>query len=260
MRWLPLLLLAACGPLDANPVVVRIFGPPVTEMHEAYAADVGTASFSHAAFDQVLAAHVRDGRVDYPALASDRGSLDAYLAQLAEAPFDALDRDAKLALLLNAYNAFTLALILDHWPVDSILDIPTGQRWNAERWQLGGRTLSLSQLEHELLRTHFVEPRLHFAINCASLGCPPLRDEAFAPERLEAQLEAAAHAMHHDPRWLHLDPATREVRLTKLYAWYASDFDADGAPLPFAARYRPELADGGWRVGWLDYDWSLNRQ
>ena len=158
----------AAGPLDANPVVLSALGPPATVLTEAHSEDapedVRTA-FSHAAFARVLEAHVKRGAVDYASLAADRADLDTYLEALASAPFDAMSRDEKLALLINAYNAFTLALILDYYPVDSIKDIPADERWDAVRWKLGGRTLSLSQIEHEELRAKFVEPRIHFAIN-----------------------------------------------------------------------------------------------
>lgn len=253
------LLLAGCGRLEQSPLLVRIFGPPQQQLVEAYADSPGTATVDHAPFSELLGRHVKGVSVDYAGLAKEEAALDAYLATLAAAPFDELSRDGKLALLINAYNAFTLKLILDHRPLDSIKDIPSGDRWDAVRWTVGGRTLSLTRIEHEELRAKFVEPRIHFAINCASVGCPPLRDEAYVPERIDAQLEAATRFIHEDARWVDPDPATRTARLTSLYLWYAGDFaQVAGSPLAFAARYRPELAEGAWAVEHLDYDWSLN--
>lgn len=254
--------LAGCG-LDTSPLIVRLFGPPRTELREAYALDPARATVDHALLDRVLKAHVQDGRVDYGALKAAPGDLDAYLAVLADAPFGDLDRDGKLALLINAYNAFTLKLMIDHGPVASIQDIPAGERWDAERWTLGGRTVSLTAIEHEELRTKFVEPRVHFAINCASVGCPPLRGEAYVPERLDAQLEDQARTIHGDVRWLRVQHNSalkhHTVHLTRLYLWYADDFaQVDGTPLAFASRWVPELGEGRWEIAWLDYDWSVN--
>lgn len=245
------------GPLQHNPLVVRLFGPPRLEMKEAYAGTGGSATFDHSAFDQLLDDHVEGFEVDYPALQQNRAKLDAYLASLETAPFDGLDRDGKLALLINAYNAFTLALILDHSPLASIKDIPSAERWDAVRWNLGGRTLSLTQIEHEELRAKFIEPRLHFAINCASVGCPPLRNEAYDPARLDAQLREQSEIIHADTRWIRIDGDT--VHLTPLYLWYGTDFaQVAGSELAFAAQFRPELANGTHTIQWMDYDWRLN--
>ncbi|MFT4623043.1 MAG: hypothetical protein ACI8PZ_001699 [Myxococcota bacterium] len=248
-------ILLGAGPPDTWPWLVRLFGPPRMVASEAHDA-AGRARVDRGALDALLREHVRDGVVDYPAIGADP-RLAAYLEVVANAPWDELSRDAKLALAINAYNAFTLALILDHAPLTSIKDIPAPQRWDAARWSFAGRTVSLSQLEHEELRGNFIEPRIHFAINCASVGCPPLRSEAYDPERLEAQLEDQSRALHAHPRWLRIDGRT--VQLTKLYAWYAEDFDPSGAePLAYPARWAPQLLEGDWSVAWLDYDWSLN--
>jgi len=245
--------------LETNPIAVALFGPPKPVMAEAYADSGGAARFDHGLLDGLLKAHVQGYAVDYAGLMADEATLDAYLAALGEADFDGLSRDDKLALLINAYNAFTLRLILDHQPLDSIKDIPAAERWDAERWVVAGRTLSLTQLEHEELRAKFIEPRVHFAINCASVGCPPLRAEAYVAARLDEQLEEQSLRMHQDELWLTLDGQT--VHLTPLYLWYQNDFvQVAGSPLAFAARYRPELADGDWTVTWKDYDWRLNRK
>ncbi|MEX1223174.1 MAG: VTT domain-containing protein, partial [Pirellulales bacterium] len=141
-----------------------LFGPPQVEMQEAYADSDGSRSFDHTAFGKLLEAHVdADGWIDYVGLQRDEAQLDAYLEDLANAPFDELGRDEKLALLINAYNAFTLKLILEHYPLESIMDIPEDQRWEAQRWNVGGNRWSLNQIEHEQIRPKFVEPRIHFA-------------------------------------------------------------------------------------------------
>src|SRR5690606_18585297 len=104
------------------------------------------------------------GMVDYAGLAADTAALDGYIASLADVDLDVLSRDERLALLINAYNAFTLRLILDHYPVASIKDIPEAERWKAERWDLGGKTVSLDTIEHVMIRPVFNEPRIHWAL------------------------------------------------------------------------------------------------
>jgi uncharacterized membrane protein YdjX (TVP38/TMEM64 family) len=160
--------------------LAALFGPPPVHAEEIYAETPAGPRFDHSLFDAVLSAHVREGGfVDYQALRADPGQLDAYLQALARADFGALGRDEKLALLVNAYNAFTLRLILDHWPVDSIRDIPAKERWKDARWRIGSRRLSLDAIEHEEIRPRFEEPRIHFALVCAAVSCPPLRHEAY---------------------------------------------------------------------------------
>ncbi len=264
-----------------HPLGVSLLGPPAVAMAEAYEEPPSddTMVFDHSAFNDLLQKHVdADGWVDYKALLEDADTLDIYIASLADAPFDDLGRDEKLALLINAYNAFTLRLILDHYPLKSIKDIPGAQRWDAARWTLatgvtgedtggtsgGGGTYSLSQIEHELIRPKFKEPRIHFALVCAAYSCPKLRNEAFTGERLEEQLRDQTAYTHAHDRWFRYDRADGTVYLTALYDWYEGDFEtvADNV-LDYVADQSPELRsamDAGHepKVRWLDYDWKLN--
>ena len=245
----------------------RLFGPPPVSMQEAYAAQPDGPVFDHSKFSALLAEYVdRDGWVDYKGLQTKESELNSYIAALADAPFDAMGRDEKLALLINGYNAFTLRLILDNYPIDSIRSIPDRDRWNAERWKLGGRTLSLNDIEHKEIRPKFAEPRIHFALVCASVGCPPLRQEAFTGAKLDSQLdEQTQYALSHD-RWLQYEPGSDRVQLTALFDWYGGDFkQAAGSVLGFVSRYAPEVKaamDAGkkLKVRHMDYDWSLNER
>lgn len=223
------------------------------------------AAFDHSAFTAILSQIVAsDGNVRYERLREQRPALDAYAASLAQADYERLPREEQLALLINAYNAFTLQLIVERYPLRSIMDIPAERRWDDRRWKLPMGVFSLNQIENELIRPRFAEPRIHFAVNCASIGCPPLAAEAYTGARLDAQLTAAAQRVHADPRWIRVDRKAGVVHLTKLYEWYGGDFGADdGQRLAFAARYNAELKaalDAGERLAirWIDYDWSLN--
>lgn len=250
-------------PFQQSRVLLWLFGPEAVEANETFSKT--GATFDHQLFEGVLRAHISpEGWVDYPGLAAAPDALDAYLDQLAGADVEGLARDEALALLINAYNAFTLKLMIENWPLQSIKDIPAAKRWKAERWRLGGATLSLDALEHQWLRRRFVEPRIHFAINCASVGCPPLRAEAYTGARIEAQLaDQAARVNRPGSRWLRLEGDT--VWLSSLYLWFESDFTRDGrSALDVAVSSSPELAAAivGRRmaVEWLPYDWAVNIQ
>lgn len=242
-----------------------LFFPPEVVLAERFATDPGRADFDHGEFDELLRRHVdADGLVDYAALAADPAPLETYVARLKTAPFSELGRDAKLALLINAYNAFTLQLIVDHYPLASIHDIPTAERWDDRRWEVAGGRYSLDEIENELIRPNFREDRVHFALVCAAMGCPVLRPEAYSGQRIEEQLERQTRSVHEDPRWFRFDEAEGLVWLTQVYSWYASDFEQlHGSVLAAAARYSAALRhalDEGRpvRIRWLPYDWALN--
>lgn len=250
--------------------VVRLFGPPTVSMSEVYEADENGPSFDHSLFDSILKSHVNDnGGVDYESLGESPEPLRNYVASLAQAPFAELGRDEKLALLINAYNAFTLDLIVEWMDqgITSIRDIPADKRWTDARWNIGGNIWSLSEIENEQMRPNFREPNIHWALVCAAVGCPPLRPEAYVAERIAGQLDDQAHIVHtNDSRWLGLDTEAGKVHLTALYNWYGGDFEqVSGSVLEHVAKYAPSVAaeiEAGRSPDtvWLDYDWTLNNQ
>jgi len=259
-----LAVLAACAELNKGRLG-SMFGPPKATLHEAYANKAEGVKFDHSAFDSLLHKHVTEGGfVDYDGLKKDPAALDAYITTIGKADVETLGRDERLAFLINAYNAFTLRLILDHYTIDSIKDIPSDQRWDAKRWEVAGGTYSLNQIEHELIRPKFAEPRVHFALVCAAVGCPPLRADAYTGARLEEQLTDQTRYVHTHPRWFRLNEAKGEVALTALYDWYGGDFTQKASSVTaFAAQYSPELvrlinAGKEPRVAFLDYSWKLN--
>ena len=234
------------------------------------------AAADHSLFTQVLAAHVRDGRVDYAALRSDP-RLPRYLAQLAATDPAALATDAdRLALWLNAYNAYTLQLIVEKQPEKSITEIGRGglvlgQIFKTTAWDLpiavvGGKKFTLNQIEHETIRARFKDARAHFALNCASGSCPVLRVEAYEAGKLESQLDEQAELFLRDSARNQFDLAKKTARLSQIFSWYGGDFGAGPhAALLAAAKYAApevrraiEAAPADWRVEFLAYDWSLN--
>lgn len=251
--------------------LTRWFGPPAVTMAEEYETLPEGPTVDHSRFQNVLDAFVNEaGGVDYAGLAANPDDLLAYHALLADVPWDELGRNEKLALLLNAYNSFTLELMID-WldkpGIEGIRDIPRAQRWEAARWNIGGNIWSLDQIEHVQIREHFVEPDYHFAAVCAAVGCPPLRTEAYTGEKLDAQLRDQAKMVHEDgTRWFQYDRDAGVLHLTPLYRWYRGDFEQVKRDiLQYAAQYNATLAAdlaAGNRptVRWMEYDWSLNDQ
>ncbi len=208
----------------------------------------------HLAWSALLSAHVDpEGGVDYQGLIGQRSALEAYLQLLAEnAPAEDWPVQELLAYYINLYNARTAYLILEHYPVESIKDIKGA--WTKEIVRIGDKKLSLSALEHSILRK-MNEPRIHFAINCASASCPKLLNEAFRPDRLEQQLERVTREFINDPKHNRITEDTAE--LSKIFQWYRRDFkegDLKAYINTYARTPVPEKA----RIRYRKYDWSLN--
>lgn len=226
---------------------------------------------THAALDRVLKQNVRDSLVNYAALKAAPRPLDDYLAQLAavtEAEFAHWPEPDRLAFLINLYNAATLKLIVENYPVKSIRSIGwlPSAAWKQEVVQLFGRKISLDELEHGIIRQQYHEPRAHFALVCAALGCPPLRAEAYVADRLDAQLRDQGGKFLGTAAKNRVDAAARVVYLSPIFKWFAGDFEvASGTVVKFVTPFFPEpargaLAGGDFKVSYTDYDWSLNEQ
>ncbi len=251
----------ACG----APASQAVEGPVADEVRAAL--DSGRASFEHARWDSLLAAGVRGGLVDYPYVQRHRATLDAYLERVAGADLASLAPDHLKALLINAYNAYTVKAILENPRVASIRDIDGV--WTETTHTVGGHELTLDQIEHNVLRPFFRDPRIHFVVNCASLSCAPLPPWAFGGDSLEAELEERTRAFLRDTANVRVEDGT--LMLSRYFDWYGEDFTgeqwsprAETIPL-FVARYaRTEVAelvaarDGEPPVDFLPYDWSLN--
>lgn len=226
----------------------------------------GTTVIDHKSWTALLKKHVRaDGMVDYKGIIRDSAALNAYLDQLsANAPDpDDWTREQQLAYWINAYNAFTVKLIVDNYPVASIKDLnPTvsipmvNTIWNKKFFSIGGEEMSLDQIEHDILRKDFEEPRIHFAINCASISCPPLRAEAFVASRIDTQLEEQAISFINDPLRNNLD--AENPQLSRIFNWFGGDFKKNGSLIDFINRYARKSINQDADIDFLDYDWGIN--
>lgn len=247
----------------------------------------------HADYAVVLQTYVNDvGLVDYRRLKADSGRLLSYRADVAGLPrnhYEEWDRDAKIAFWLNAYNGLTLQVIIGHYPIKASflrsLVYPSNSirqidgAWDKIEFKVMGRKLTLGRIEHEILRKEFHEPRIHMALVCAAIGCPPLRDEPYVGERLDEQLNDQTRRFLGNREKFRIDRKRGIVYLSSIFKSFAGDFvksyvpsenigrydTATSAVLNFVASYLEEadrnyLLAGKYRVKYLDYDWSLNEQ
>ncbi len=232
-----------------------------------------TQIVDHQAWTRLLQAYTRpsdDGviRFDYAGLAErDRPALDAYVTRLAATPVSGLNRDEQLAYWINLYNALTVQLILDHYPVSSILKINISPGlfsigpWGKKLVAVEGEDVSLDDIEHRILRPIWQDPHIHYAVNCASIGCPNLIDTAYTADRVDALLEANAIAYVNHPRGVELRGGGLSV--SSIYDWFQEDFgSSETGVLAHLRKYaRPELARDlklVFEIDSFDYDWSLN--
>ncbi len=231
-------------------------------------------AFDHTAFDRLLEAHVdAQGMVDYDALASST-DFRRYLDQLAGADLGPLQQNERLALWINAYNAYTIELINQHNErrsirnINRMLGIIKGKGpWSEPMATVAGHTYTLDQIEHEIIRKRFSEPRIHFALVCAAMGCPPLRREAYTGSRLDTQLDEQARVfLLRSPQKNRVDVQTRRVHLSPIFRWYGEDFGRSDAEIGhYLARYfsgseQELLRSGNFRIEYTHYDWTLNSQ
>lgn len=230
----------------------------------------------HESFDVLLKKHVHGDQVDYKGFMNQKLELSAYLKKLEKVDLSKLKRNEEMAMWINAYNACTIMLILNHYPVESINDIPTSKRWKWQGWNIAGEKLSLDEIEHLKLRP-MGEARIHFAINCASKSCPNLLAEAFVAEKLENQLSKATKAFLNDEfRGMALQKASsflgfgssESVHVSKIFSWFGGDFvSSEGSIVAFLKKHATgdakkllvDLSSDN-ELQFLDYDWSLNGQ
>lgn len=223
---------------------------------------------SHAQWDALLKKHVAaDGMVDYKGFEKDKQKLESYINTLQKGVPDPKkwSTEEQLAYWINAYNAFTVKLIVDNYPLKSIKDlnskiaIPTVNTiWDDKFFTLGGQPFSLNMIEHTILRKDFNEPRIHFAINCASISCPVLLDEAFTASKLESQLEKQTRLFINDPGKNRI--TAQNPKVSSLFNWFGEDFQKNGSLIQYLNRYSKTKINPKAKISFLDYNWDLNEQ
>ncbi len=221
---------------------------------------------SHTPWSELLTRHVSsEGKVNYKGFIQDSVALNSYLTSLSENPPDKnrWSKEEQLAYWINAYNAFTVKLIVDHYPVASIRDLnPTlyvplvNTVWHIKFFKIGGVDFNLDQIEHSILRKEFDEPRIHFAIVCASYSCPPLRHEAFESEKINEQLDDQARLFINDPKRNSI--SENDLSVSQIFNWFSGDFTKKSSLIEFLNQYSTTNINKNASIEYRDYDWSLN--
>lgn len=247
--------------------------------------------FSYEPYARVLQTYVNDkGMVDYAALKQQRDKLDAFITaigRLDPETFAEWNDQKKIAFWTNAYNGITLQAIIDHYPIEgswfslypqnSIRQI--AGVWDKQQHWVMGKKMTLNHIEHKILRVKFNEPRIHMALVCAAMGCPPLRTEPYRGEKLDKQFDDQTRTFLANPDKFRIDRPENRVYISKIFQWFGKDFietylpengfgefkTAERASLAFMSGYLPEedadyLRQGKYDLKYLDYDWSLNEQ
>ena len=230
-----------------------------------------TAGFDHSIFDQVLKTYVNNqGLVDYNGIAGDQ-SFKIYMETLKSAQPDAMSRDGQLAFWINAYNAVTIAKVIEWRPKKSVRETFVPGVWTGTKFfttrehTVAGKDLSQDDIENEILRKQFKDPRIHFAIICASSGCPLLPRFAYTEENVQTMLEEETRKYINSERGTKIDSAENTLYLSKLFDWFAGDFEyKSGSVLNFIKPYLGQKAlafvEKNPKIKYLPYDWALNAQ
>ncbi len=222
------------------------------------------------AWTKLVKKHVNEeGLVDYKGFIKDKSQLQSYLDLLsANPPGDGWSREDKIAYWLNAYNAFTIKLIIDHYPLESIKDIGPKHQiifintpWDKKFFKIGSKTMTLNRIEHRILRKIYKEPRIHFALNCASMSCPKLRREAYEGSKLNEQLTDQAKQFMRDPKRNQPDPS--KPKLSAIFSFYGKDmrtWSGGKTLIEYINQYSAVKIKEDAEIEYLDYDWDLNEQ
>ncbi len=209
----------------------------------------------------VLSNHVTStGEVDYAGIKANPIHLNNYISYVKDLDISSWSANKKKAFWMNVYNAFTVKLIVDHYPVKSIMDIKDGDNgaWKIKLVHAAGRTLDLNDVEHEILRKDFNDPRIHVGINCASFSCPPIANYAFTETNVDRKLDDLMKTFINDPKRNTLDGSN--PKLSKIFEWFKSDFTKSSTLTEYINRYANTKINPSANLGFLEYNWTLNKK
>ena len=238
----------------------------IVSCHSPVVGKAGSIPPSHQLWNELLKANVKtNGQVDYKGFIREKPKLESYLKLLSENAPDRSkwSKNEQLAYWINVYNAHTVKLIVDFYPTKSIRDL--GPRikiplikdvWHYKFFKIAGVDMSLDEVEHSILRKEFEEPRIHFAINCASVSCPPLLNEAFVASTLENQLMRVTTTFVNDPSRNKI--SSQSAQLCSIFSWFKGYFTKKGTLIEFLNRYSKVKISPNARISFLDYNWNLN--
>lgn len=244
----------------SKPMVNKEVGQPdlaISTSQAPAAAPKAIVKADHSGWNTLLQRFVDPaGNVDYAAFKTAEGQLDAYLASLAATPPSTdWSRAETMAYWINSYNAHTIKLILDNYPVKRITDLHGGKPWDVKWITVGGKTYSLNNIEHDILRPRYQDPRIHFAVNCAAASCPPIPNKAFTADNLNTLLNSRTRAFIRNEAYNTLTDA--KVEVSKIFDWYGEDF---GDLRSYLNKYAVTPIPEGTTIGFREYDWALNKQ
>lgn len=211
-------------------------------------------NISHKSFDALLQKYVSaSGTVNYKGLKKDEAVLESYIGILAkQIPDKSWSRDASLAYWINAYNALTLKLIVTNYPVKSITNLNGGKPWDVKWIDLAGKKYSLNNIENDIIRPQFKDPRIHFAVNCGAVSCPPLSNTAFTETNINKLLDSRSKAFINSAS---NEIACAKIKISKIFDWYKADF---GDVIAFINKYSTTQINVNAAVEYGDYNWNLN--
>lgn len=219
---------------------------------------------THEIYQTVLKEYIKDGSVNYAGIKSDPENLKNYLIQtssITKKEFEAWSQEQQLAFLINLYNAETLDLVQENYPVVSIKEIAkdSGGPWEQPVVQIFGEEITLNALEHEIIRKNYPEPRIHFALVCAAKSCPVLINKPYLGESLKSQLETQTRAFLTDTQNNSIDTQNKTLRLSPLFDWFSEDFVKEsGSVIAFVNPYMGGQASADFSIEYTNYDWALN--
>jgi len=241
--------------------LISIFSVLIIFLSSNFSSSPNVAANIHSSWNTLLKKHVSSsGNVSYNGFKADVSSLNQYLNLLKEnQPTSNWSKNEKLAYWINVYNANTISLMVKNWPVTSIKKITQNGKgpWDIPFIKLEGKTYSLNDIENNIIRKRFNEPRIHFAVNCAAKGCPPLRNEAFMSAKLNSQLQEQTTKFINNPNRNTI--TSTSVQLSKIFDWYKVDFTKNGSLVDFINKYAKIQATTSAKITFNDYNWEVNK-